>query len=203
MILNYAQEAFRSDGDQLLVPRQKFNFAVQLGLFDRNAVTLTRVSSTTVPSFSADTVILNQYNKKRVVQTKLNYDPITITFYDTFDSEWHDIMTRYIAHYFNGTEGIDVRTTVEGNSTVNPSFETDFGFTPTNDRYFFPTITIIQNGYRNQYRETVLNNPIITNISGDTLDYSDSNAVMYSVTFQPESIQTRNIKASARVDPNI
>lgn len=196
-ITNFAQEAFRSDSDQLLVPRQKFNFTLTLERFDQPVITFTRVSSVSAASYSVDTQLMNQYNKKRVVQTKLNYEPIQVSFYDTFDSEWHTLMRDYLSHYFNGGEGIERRTTLEGSSTVDPNFVTDLGFTPNDTRYFFPRVTINQNGYRGRSRNTILINPTITNIQADTLDYSDSNPVMYNVTFQPESIQVEETGGGA------
>jgi hypothetical protein len=191
-IRNFAQEAFRSDGDQLLVPRQKFNFTLVIDRINQSPIVFTRVSSASAASYGIDSTIMNQYNRKRVIQTRLNYDPITVSFYDTFDNEWHDLMQSYLAHYFNSDEGIDQRQSLEGIDTTDPYFETYFGFTPNADRYFFPQIKIIQNGYRGQYRETVLVNPIITAIQGDALDYSDSQPVKYNVTFQPESIQVED-----------
>jgi len=188
-ITNFAQEAFRSDSDQFLVPRQKFNFTLIIDRHDQSSITFTRVSSVSAASYSVDTQLMNQYNKKRVVQTKLNYEPIQVSFYDTFDNEWHNLMRDYLSHYFNGGEGIEQRVGLEGSSTVDPNFVTDQGFTPNDVRYFFPRIRIRQVGYKQEFRETILINPTITNIQGDTLDYSDSNPTMYSVTFQPESIQ--------------
>jgi hypothetical protein len=195
-ITNFAQDAFRSSGDQYLVPRQKFNFTLVIDIFDRPSETFTRVSSASAASYSVDTQVMNQYNKKRVVQTRLNYDPITVAFYDTFDSQWHTLMRDYLSHYFNDGNGIEHRANLEGTSTVDPYFETDLGFTPNTARYFLPSIKIIQNGYRNQYRETKLINPTITTMQGDTLDYSDSNPVMYTVTFQPESIQVKEVQST-------
>jgi hypothetical protein len=191
-IRNFAQEAFRSDGDQLLVPRQKFNFTLVIDRVFRSPIVFTRVSSASAASYGVDTTIMNQYNHKRVVQTRLNYDPITVAFYDTFDNEWHTLMQAYLAHYFNNGKGIEQRTSLEGINTTDPSFATDFGFTPNDVRYFFPQIKIIQNGYRGEYRETILVNPTITSMQGDTLDYSDSQPVKYNVTFQPESIQVED-----------
>jgi len=190
-IVNFAQNTFRSDSDQILVPRQRFNFTLVLDIFDRNPEVFTRVSNVSAASYNIDSQLMNQYNKKRVVQTRLNYEPIQVAFYDTFDSQWHTIMTEYMSHYYNNGAGVNVRENLEGSSTVDPNFETDHGFTPNADRYFFPQIRIIQNGHRNSYRETILKNPHITNMQGDTLDYSDSQPVMYTVSFQPESIQTK------------
>jgi hypothetical protein len=192
-ITNFAQEVFRSDGDQLLVPRQKYNFTLVLDMFDAPSIRFHSVSNVSAASYSFDTMIMNQYNKKRVVQTKLNYDPISVSFYDTLDNKWQELMTKYMSHYYNGGEGIGSRTNLEGTSTVTPNFSTDHGFTPNSNRYFFPSIRIIQNGYRGKFRETKLISPAIVAIQGDTLDYSDSNPVMYNVTFQPESIQTKDV----------
>lgn len=200
-ITNFASEVYGANGGGILVPRQKFNFSLIMSEHNTSPVIFHQVQTASAASFSTDTVVINQYNKKRVIQTRLNYDPITVTFYDTFDNAFHNIMTRYMKHYFNGGNGIDLRSSLEGDSTVNPSFNTDLGFTPNNVRYFFPTIQIVQNGYKSQHRRTVLQNPIITNIQGDTLDYSDSNPVVYTVTFQPESVQV--INSSAAFDDQI
>jgi hypothetical protein len=198
-ITNFAQEAFRSDGDQLLVPRQKYNFTVLFDRFDGPITEFTRVSSVTAPSYSVDSQIMNQYNKKRVIQTKLNYDPVTVVFYDTYDNEWYTMMRDYLKFHYNSGNGLD--PVVEGSFTTDEYFETAMGFTPNANRYFFNRMVIVQNGYREQSRETILINPQITNIQGDTLDYSASNPTMYTVTFQPESVHTRDLFNSVAQAP--
>ena len=40
------------------------------------------VKSIDLPKFSMDLATMNQYNRKRIVQTKLKYDPIDIQFHD-------------------------------------------------------------------------------------------------------------------------
>ena len=40
------------------------------------------VKTIKLPSFSIDSTILNQYNRKRLVQTKLKYDPVTVVLHD-------------------------------------------------------------------------------------------------------------------------
>jgi hypothetical protein len=190
-ITNFAEEVYRSQSDGLLVPRQKFNFTMWVMSITAGPIYFHQVSSMTAPSFSVDGSLMNQYNKKRFVQTTLNYEPITVTFYDTFNNEFHNLMRNYLSFYYNNANGIEWRTPLEGTSTIDPNFITDLGYTPNADRYFFPEIRIIQNGYRNRFRETRLINPHITNIQNDELNYSDSQPVQYTVTFQPESVQTR------------
>jgi len=194
-IINFAQNSFRSDGEQLLVPYQKFNFTLVLDFNDRASSVFTRISSVTAPGYTVDGQLMNQYNRKRFVQTRLNYDPVTVAFYDTVDNDWQDIMTSYLRYYYNGGRGVDPRVGNDGSSTVTPNFESDMGFTPNQGRYFFPQIRIIQHGYRNEHRETVLINPAIVNIQGDTLSYSDSQPVMITVTFQPEYIETQPLSS--------
>jgi len=188
-IRNFAQETYRSDAEQVRVPRQKFQFTLGFSIYDGTYTIIDRVASVTTPSFNFDTMIANQYNNKRVVQTKMNYSPITISFYDTYDSEWFRILRRYIKHYYNDNLGIEQTDLHVGVSTINDVLSSDAGYTPTSDRNFFTDIRIVQPGHNDFIRTTVLKNPLITDIVGDTLDYSDSNPAMLTVTFQPEKVQ--------------
>lgn len=166
----------------------------------------TRVSTASQASYSFDTQTVNQYNKKRVIQTKINYDPISVSFYDTHDNHWHNIWEQYMAYYYNGGRGLGHTTDTGSNQTTSKSFATDQGFTPNSDRYFFKTISVIQHGREESpgiaatYRETRLINPAIISMSGDTLDYSDSQPVQYAVTFQPESVTVSNENGQYAID---
>jgi hypothetical protein len=219
-IINYAQEVFRSDGDGILLPRMKYNFTLVFDLAYNIAVPAAntprpapgkftnqpskvfhRVQSATVPGVSFETKLLNQYNQPRVVQTRMNYDNMTAVFYDTYDNDFHDMMTAYIAHSYNNHSGIDQRTILGSGSTITPVFLTDMGFTPSENKNFFPKVKLIQNGYRDQFRTTALINPTIISITGDSLSYSESLPVLYTVVFQPESIQT--YMTDAKFDDNI
>ena len=43
---------------------------------------------------------LNQYNKKRVIQTKINYEPISFTMYDVADELGLKLIEAYNRFYF-------------------------------------------------------------------------------------------------------
>lgn len=193
-IRNFAEEAFRSQAGGSLMPRQKFNFIIIFDLAIGESITFGRVRTVSTPGVNFDTQIMNQYNKKRVVQTKMNYDPVTVEFYDTYDSQFTYLMRNYVKHYYNMDSGLNRRVTTEGRQVIGLDFETDLGYTPVteNNRYFFPSIRIIQNGYQNQWRETKLINPMMVSVQGDTLDYGSSEAMMFTAVFQPESIQYQN-----------
>jgi len=196
-IRNFASESFGVGGGSELAPRQKFQ--VQLLLFLRNetAIAFNRIASVTAASYSVDGQLMNQYNKKRFVQTRLNYDPITVNFYDTYDNQWHQVWERYTEFYFNDNLGIGTRGSFEGTDTTDPNFETELGFTPNPSRYFFESIQISQAGsVEGTTRITTLNKPHIVSMQGDTLDYSDSNPAMFTVTFQPENTQVEYVPGS-------
>lgn len=195
-IRNYAQEVYRSDSLEPLVntPRQRFNFNVEISTVDALPVLFERVKSASVPGFNFDTQLVNQYNRKRVVQSKVNYEPIVITFYDTFDNSFHNLLKRYMRHYYHSTDGIDVikdmAAAVSVDLMTNP-----YGYTLVDDsseRYFLDNIKIRQFGMAGESRLTVAKKCLITDIRADTLDYSDSNPVEFTVTFQPEVVQSSN-----------
>lgn len=51
----------------------------------------------TLPKFTIQNKILNSYNRKNIVQEKINYDPLTITFHD--DSS--DVVRTFWQNYYN------------------------------------------------------------------------------------------------------
>ena len=191
---NHAQEVFRSDTGsfQDLVPRQKFNFRLLLETPTTQTEVL-RVTTVSMPSWSFDTQILNQYNKKRVVQGKLNYDPMTVSFYDTFDNEFVKLLKDYTRHYYNNGRGLDYFNETS-REVIDPIYSTSMGYTLTTaeNRYYFDRIIIEQSGNANvSPRQIILKHPMITNVQSDTLSYADSQGVTFTVTFQPESIHIK------------
>ena len=96
-----------------LKPRYKFlfhvsftlNFAGVPGLASYLGVTgnssLSYVVKTVdLPKFTINNETLNQYNRKRVVQTKINYDPVTITFHDDSGDNVRKMWYAYYNYYY-------------------------------------------------------------------------------------------------------
>ena len=85
----HASKTFRPNAYQY-APKLKFLFHVYFEINQSAyAVGLPQgvnfglaVKSVKLPSYSFDTHTMNQYNRKRIVQTKIKYDPIDITFHD-------------------------------------------------------------------------------------------------------------------------
>ena len=57
------------------------------------------VKTVQLPKYTFDTHTLNQYNRKRVVQTKLKYDPINIVFHDDNSNLVRKMWYTYYTYY--------------------------------------------------------------------------------------------------------
>lgn len=90
-----------------LAPRTKFLFYVKFDISNqalKSQVFKNKhvqemaylIKSTDLPKFTIDSVVKNQYNRKKIVYKQINYDPLTLTFHD--DS--HGIMNALWAIYY-------------------------------------------------------------------------------------------------------
>jgi hypothetical protein len=84
----HASKIFRDNGNYQNTPKFKYLFHVYFKINSEafpDAIANdygVLVKSIKLPSFNIDTAIMNQYNRKRIVQTKIKYDPIDVTFHD-------------------------------------------------------------------------------------------------------------------------
>jgi hypothetical protein len=115
----HASKTFRTNS-YANAPKQKFLFhtvfTLSDGVFtgDQNNFGIL-VRDVKLPSFQFDTHKMNQYNRKRIVQTKIRYEPVTISFYDdnanTINKLWYSYYTYYYKDatkpgvYFAGNRG--------------------------------------------------------------------------------------------------
>lgn len=163
-----------------------------------------------LPDYVFDTSILNQYNRKRVVQTKIKYIPITITFHDDNASQATKIWESYYRYHYRDSDkgrnrAIDIGT------NINPGITSDGGINTRNiyrdailgddwglngDAYnssnvkvpFFNNI-IIYGLARHTYTKYTLVNPIITGFTHDSYNYDQSNGIMQNtMTIEYETV---------------
>lgn len=109
-------------------PRHKFEFFVKINFNPQltdyvrsffvdpaeQAILHTMIKSITMPTMQIDTTTLNQYNKKRVSQTKINYNPISITFHDSVEGRTLRLWEMYYEYYFR--DGLAPEKLAVGNS---------------------------------------------------------------------------------------
>ena len=193
-------------------PKNKFSFACALVPKDiveisqrgayikgdiENYIHLVKTVEPPKPSF--DTEVVDQYNRRRVIQKKLHWEPITMTFHDDRNSLIYAMLVDYMSFYykdFQNTEAIDW-TLDTVTDLIN---QRDWGYRANGEKYYFHCICLAwtHGGRGTQVR---LMNPIITNIQYDTLDYSDgSTPLEISVTFEYEGIRLSSINTELNDD---
>jgi hypothetical protein len=171
------------------------------------------VKSAKLPSFQAETHIMNQYNRKRIIQSKLKYDPIDITFHDDNGNMVRDMWKAYYEYYYNDGKRPSVMIGSRFINNSDPSLPTnDFNsrtlYAPTmsgdeNWGYtgearadassnikipFFKTINIFSMS-RHSYSAYILVNPIITRFAHGEQGYGDGNGtVESSMTLDYETV---------------
>ena len=158
------------------IPRNKFNFTVSLTRVDTPApLVLERIANIQMPTFTYRTQTLNKYNNKSIVQTGIDYTPITLTAYDTKDAVFETFLKDYARHYFAG-----------------PMNDEDYGTwltspkgleLPLTKKPYITTIKIVREDATGLTNEIEIFNAFIQNVDTDTLDYSDSGASIIRVTF--------------------
>ena len=172
----YGQSSVQGEIDA--IPRNKYSFTVSLNYAGSpRPLDLTRIANIQMPTFTYRTQTLNKYNAKNIVQTGIDYTPITLTAYDTKDHYFEDFLKDYARYYFAG-----------------PMNEEDYaswlqspkGLELPNSRNFITTLKIIRKDTANRSNTIEIFNPYITNVDTDTLDYADSSASVFRVSFSYE-----------------
>jgi hypothetical protein len=135
-----------------------------------------------LPKFSIKTETLNQYNRKTVVQTKLEYTPISMDFHDDNSDITNSLWINYYRNSFADSR-------YEENDTDVP---TGFGDTKYGDidytygmydrgtaRAFFKKIDVfVMHHTKHTYTKISLINPKITEWKHDSLDQSEGTKVL-------------------------
>lgn len=206
----HAARLFTDDSFRLS-PKQKFLYHVSFNINSASAVTIPNFNSTVseelnmlvksvdLPKYSIDTVTKNQYNKKRKLQTRINYDPITIVFHDDNYGITTAMWQMYYQYYFrDGTYGKKDPTNTMS-STVPKEYNRGnalsgedankykYGMDSDVSAPFFTSIQIYQMA-RKRYTCYTLINPIITAWQGDTLAYGNNDTVANSMTIEYETV---------------
>ena len=188
-----------SDDSFRLAPKSKFNYHVSFSIdtralkslnFDyrhRNEINML-VKKCELPKFQIATEVLNQYNRKKIVQNKVDYSPINISFHDDRLGVTRQLWENYFAYYYADSTvakraGSYNRTAMAGSSFI----KTPYGFDNNSSVPFFQKITIYQMANK-QYDSYTLVNPVITAWNHDSLDYGSSVPAEQIMTLAYEAV---------------
>ena len=150
------------------------------------------VKNVKLPSFRFDTDILNQYNRKRIIQSKIKYEPAEIVFHDDNASQITAMWNAYYRYYYadswnpNLTKGAKKRYNRRNIYDASLTDDMQYGYRgdsmKIDDRAgekaaFFDDITVY-GLWNNNYIAYTFINPIITNFSHDTYAYAEADGTM-------------------------
>lgn len=122
------------------------------------------VKSIDMPSMKIETTPLNQYNRKRLSQTKISFEPVKIVFHDVADGKTLKFWEMYYRYYFgDGTEpGINDAKQTQGDNGTYTTESLIKNLTPALN----PSIANLPSSVKNLFQgksPTGKNSPINTN----------------------------------------
>lgn len=226
----HASKTFRTNGYEL-APRYKFLFHVYFNLNTAEIPKLKEVFDKTdqqnlsllvktvqLPNYNIDVETMNQYNRKRLVQKKIEYNPCQLSFHDDGSDLIRNMWYNYFAYYYkdptqqywgtpvtqgslgqsgNGGDpklsynGRDIYTdqrTVNDWGYIGESYS-DGAAGVTGKPPFFKDITVY--GFdQHKFCAYVLINPMISEWRHDTYDYSQGGGLMeHQMTVRYETVK--------------
>ena len=202
-----------------LAPRYKFLYHTYFGLnhaavpYLRSIFTAQHQShigilakSVQLPNFDVQTETLNQYNRSRIVQTGIKYQPVTITLHDDGNDTIRSLWRQYYMYYYgdsrNGMNDAKGNRNIYSQSQPNYNWGLSgesIGGTPGVKPAFFTDITVYGLNKKSNvgYR---LVNPMIKTWQHDTYDYSDSSKTMeHTVTVEYEYVEYLDTTANTGI----
>lgn len=240
----HASKTFASNGYEN-APRFKYLFHVYFNLNTTQIPELGRIFASgqqstigllvknfELPRFNIDTETLNQYNRKRVVQKKIEYEPLSLTFHDDGGDLIRTLWYNYYAYYYKDpSQAYGNQTVSSGSMGANSTTSNGFNY---NDRDIYAETRQVSDwGYigesykdgttqaggkpaffrdiqiygLNQHRfvNYTLINPVISEWKHDTYDYSEDTGLMENtvrINYETVKYYTGGI-GGARPDTNV
>jgi hypothetical protein len=162
------------------------------------------VRSATLPEVEFKTETKNSYNRKRIINTGVEYQPVDIKVFDTINNEWLIMFMKYFSyHYMNPRNkqynerdvGADPRFSRSSDLNEGSEFglngsdlwdSNSYGYNINELANFFERIDyVLYHG--NTGIQYSLINPVMTRFKTGELDYSSSDVMEFDMTFEYES----------------
>jgi hypothetical protein len=152
------------------------------------------VKNIDLPKYRIATETINQYNKKTIVQSKIEYQPISLAFHDDHNNTTIGMWKSYYNYYFvdgKNTSGLSIPSSYADTKYKKIGTEIDestaYGLNNGQTNPFFRSIEIYQLN-RKQFTAFILVNPIITDFSHDKLDQTQTKLLENNMSIQYETV---------------
>ena len=184
---------------------------IALGTLGNNVVNLLGknefsllVSSVDLPRYDAAVEVKNVYNRKKLIQTRMNHQPCKLDFHDDMAGLTTLLWEAYYRYYYQDPNYAEVGADGQPSNSVPTAFyDTMYqGDLLNRNRYgldrkkpttapFFDSITVNQlhpqNG-ESKYTSFTLINPLIASYNHDTMSYAESGFTSNNMTVQYEAV---------------
>lgn len=191
------------DDNFRLAPKSKFLFHVSFSINSaalksidlvqrhRNEINML-VKSVDLPKFTLTTETMNQYNRKKVVQTTHKFEPINIKFHDDNMSLINQLWQNYYTYYYADPNSASVGDAYNRNATRSSDFiNNKYGLDNRSTTPFFNSITIYQMA-KHEYISYTLRNPVISSWAHGGAQYQGSEINEKAMTIAFEAVAYGN-----------
>ena len=182
-------------GDQYrLVPKNGFLFHVFIDVNNpyldaQNPNSLSEVGlmtkSADLPKFTVETKTFNAYNRPNIVQNKLRYDPITITFHDDSNNLIRNFWSSYMKYYYRDSDY------AENSYAIPHKYSTQqlsgFGYSPKQNAPYLKCIRLYSL-HQKRFSEYILINPIIKSLKHGTHAQDKTETMQHDMTIEYEAV---------------
>jgi len=148
------------------------------------------VKSADLPKFNFDSVIKNQYNRKKIVYKQINYDPVTISMHDDSNAVVNAMWALYYGYYVGDRHNPDAAYApnhLRPTSTKSDSFRYGLDNDRT-EKNFFKSVTIYTMSRRRFVGYTLIN-PKIKSWNHGGMDYAASEFNDSQMTLEYEAVK--------------
>ena len=164
------------------------------------------VRTAQMPGVQFQTETLNEYNRKKIVNTGVEYDPVSMTVFDTVGNEWLTLLMKYFSYHYmdprnkNDPGNRDVEGFVDrtgGSENQQTRFGQDTfdsnaaGYNTNQTAHFFERIDyVLYHG--NKGVQYSLINPVLKSFRPGEIDYSSSDFKDFELQFEYERFTIYN-----------
>ena len=130
-----------------------------------------------LPQYRATVDNKQQYNRKKNIQTRIDYQDVNIRFHDDNNGLTRAMLEEYYRYYFRDGNNSDLVKAYNPRNKYDSGALSRYGLDNDKPSPFFSYIKIYQLARRNWFSYTLVN-PLISQWGHDTLDSSDGAGMM-------------------------
>jgi hypothetical protein len=171
------------DGDFALAPRWKWQYHVQFSGKGCGPDLNMLVKSVDLPKFQVQNEVANQYNRRRIVQKSMTYQPINIIFHDDNSSTVRGLWDSYYNYYFSDSKA-------GKGGLYQKSLNAPMSFYGLENEPVSPFLSYIKihTFAKRQWAGYKLINPVIVGWNHDTMSYSAGETAQHTMTVAYEAV---------------